>query len=742
MTGSTEKRRAYLEELKLTSPQNPAWEEWLERTGELPPDFDTLPSCADLPDPLLTEVDGKTVRIADVEQWRARRQELRKLLQHWIVGSIPPPPDNLAVEVLEEHVNRGVTIRQVRLSFGPDRSANFRLKLLIPPGKGPFPVFMTQQSHRTWALIALRRGYISCVYAGADVLDDTTSFVDAYPDCDWTTLNRRGYAASRALDYLTTLPEADESKVCITGHSRNGKLAVTAAAMDERFAVLIASSAGGGGDLAVRASRETIFAEFIEPAMRGHLDWYHPRLRFFVGREQKLPTDLHHLVALMAPRPTLMSIAINDQCTDARAAQRTYLSIKPVWEMLEKSENLRILWRSGNHDTNPEIIERYIDWCDNHFRGSSFEFPERTFLPYDWDAWRQSATIDKLVEDFPESGLDDLLKGADGQALRGLSDWPERKEGIRSQVLWMLGEQPAAPPEADNPGDDYGREYPYRSWLFGRANVPGDLEKHRIVIGEYINMDVFAPEGAGDAGRRRPTMLYLAPANCSTGYVEENCGRQHWWQTVARAGFVFAGFDPIGTGNRVEEAERFYKRHPDWSLLGKMIRDARSALSVLRTLPYVDPERIFVCGFAMGAFVALHLAALDDRISGLITLCPPGPFRLDADEAETGGLRRWSHTFMLLPKLGLFIGNESRVPYDVHQLLACAAPKPQLVINPKLDHEAPAENVTRAVQAAREVYELHGAADSLEQLTTDDHACFSVASENLILNWFRKQSGK
>ena len=40
------------------------WEDWLRRTGELPPDFDAMPSIPDLPDPLLLREDGREWRVA------------------------------------------------------------------------------------------------------------------------------------------------------------------------------------------------------------------------------------------------------------------------------------------------------------------------------------------------------------------------------------------------------------------------------------------------------------------------------------------------------------------------------------------------------------------------------------------------------------------------------------------------------------------------------------------------------
>ncbi|MBN1360221.1 MAG: hypothetical protein JW993_06500 [Sedimentisphaerales bacterium] len=44
-------RRDYLERLQEILPEVPSWRQWLETSGELPPDFDALPRHNSLPDP-------------------------------------------------------------------------------------------------------------------------------------------------------------------------------------------------------------------------------------------------------------------------------------------------------------------------------------------------------------------------------------------------------------------------------------------------------------------------------------------------------------------------------------------------------------------------------------------------------------------------------------------------------------------------------------------------------------------
>ena len=114
------------------------------------------------------------------------------------------------------------------LEFGPRHAGRLNVELIIPKGEGPFPVFMTQDTHRRWALVAVSRGYLGCVYAGADSRDDTEAWRTIWPEHDWTKLTRRAWAASRCIDYLHTLPFVKTNQIALTGHSRNGKTSLIA----------------------------------------------------------------------------------------------------------------------------------------------------------------------------------------------------------------------------------------------------------------------------------------------------------------------------------------------------------------------------------------------------------------------------------------------------------------------------------------------------------------------------------
>jgi len=213
-----------------------SWEEWVKRTGELPPDFARMKSIPELPDPL--------AGVKTKAQWDERRRWIRAQFEQWVFGRMPPRPDNLSAVVTGAWQEGGMTVRDVRLEFGPAHRATLRLQLLIPPGDRPAPVFLTNHPRASrWVAPAVRRGYIGCIFYAADPRygdkDDSDAYIEIYPEYDFSCLARWAWAAMRAVDYLYTMPEVDKTKIAISGHSRNAKMALLAAAFDERIAAAV-----------------------------------------------------------------------------------------------------------------------------------------------------------------------------------------------------------------------------------------------------------------------------------------------------------------------------------------------------------------------------------------------------------------------------------------------------------------------------------------------------------------------
>ncbi len=423
--------------------------DWLKRTGELPPDFDRMPSIPFLPDPLIIDEGGKNIPVKTMSQWKEQREWLKKQLEYYITGSCPPKPDNLQSKILDERKEGETVVQMIELTFGPEHKANLTIELMIPPGKGPFPVFLTQWNHREWAMVAVRRGYIGCVYAGADLKDDTEKYSEIWAgQYDFNRLTRRAYGASRAIDYLYTLPFVDKDKIGMTGHSRNGDLSYIAAAFDERITAVVPSS-GTGMDVPWRYSAKKYDIEDISLLACGQPSWFQPRLRFFYGREHKLPVDNNSFMALIAPRGLMLSTATTEGAGNPWGSEQAYLASLKVYKFLNAENNLAIRLRYGLHGVCARDMEDYIDFFDYVFRRSSHKPGNRLFFNYSFENWCNLSGEKINPESYPVKDIDDLLTDAGNNMITSVNGWENKKSEIKKKLQWALGDEP---PGVINPG--------------------------------------------------------------------------------------------------------------------------------------------------------------------------------------------------------------------------------------------------------------------------------------------------
>jgi pimeloyl-ACP methyl ester carboxylesterase len=204
-------------------------------------------------------------------------------------------------------------------------------------------------------------------------------------------------------------------------------------------------------------------------------------------------------------------------------------------------------------------------------------------------------------------------------------------------------------------------------------------------------------------------------------------------------GFAVFAFDQLGFGARIHEKKHFYDRYPRWSILGSMIADTRAAISALTNLEEIDSSRIFLMGYALGGKVGLLTAAYECCVKGVVSVCGVDPLRLDTPGKGTEGIRQYSHLHGLLPRLGFFVDHEDRVPFDFDEVLASIAPKPTLVVAPKLDRYARLADVESEVEAAKKIYALLGHPEALQLQTPYDINRFAQRTQENAFDWLARQ---
>jgi len=742
---TVEERREYLAKMKQILPDVPSFNQWVEKTGEIPPDMDAFPKVNGLPDPLKF-LDGRAVRNA--QEWRSRRTEIRQLFEKYDLGSFPPKPKVDRVVMLDETPGKGYIVRNVRLEFGPQGKGTMRVQVMIPDGKGPFPALISPNL-AGWGPALLRRGYISVGYAGNDGMDDAAALAQLYPEYDFALLPRRAWAAGLVLDYMETLPQVDMKHVGMFGYSRDGKMATIAAAMDERITALIAGSTGVGGVLPWRLSGERGYGEGIETTTRQFPTWFVPRLRFSSGREDRLPIDANLLVAMVAPRAVLMEWGHNDQVSNTWSNEQSFHSAQKVYKLLGQPDRIGIMRVPGFHGANDQ--EACLDWLDIQFGRSTRTWTNNLLFPWDFAEWQKKTKESVDLSKFPKATSWDVASTA---------AWEKKAAEIRKSVEWALGDAPAIMPPTPGRGGrgGPGRGGPGRgapaggnpgqvtpdlpAWVIQNGGVQfGWLEPQKsktvsrsVSFGYNGRGDLYYPAGTPE-GTKLPTVIWLHGYSYPLGYMWVYHNDLHPILALVKAGYAVLAYDQSGFGSRQGETGPFYDRYPHWSQMGKMVEDARTAIDALEKDSLVDGQRIYLFGYSMGGTVGLYTAALDARVKGVVSVCGFTPMRTDTADRGTGGVARYSHERGLMPRLGFFVGHEAQIPYDFDGLIASIAPRPALVVQPQMDRDATPADVHAAVERASKVYSLYGAASSLGLHEPWDYNRLPDKTQDWIIEW-------
>ena len=351
-----------------------------------------------LPDPLVL-ADGSPVD--GPQAWGVRRAQMRAIIEDTLTGHMPPPPGNLAAEVIRQQRVLGGSedYRLLRLSFGPARSLTLRAALYTPHGAtAPLPtiVFLSfagtpgddrpadTDSHYSDVTAEgfaqehaelFARGYaVLTFYYQQGALDRPdnrkSGYFTAYPGKDWGSIAVWAWSASRALDYLLEARVADPSRIVLVGHSRLGKTALIAGAFDERFSMVVAAGSGCGGTGLFRINGKLRRGkEGLEEATSRFPQWFLPRLATYAGKVDSLPFDQHWLEALVAPRPFLDTEAFADPACNGEASVATFLASRQVYRFLGVEDRIGLHFREGGHALTDDDWRAILAFADHQILG-------------------------------------------------------------------------------------------------------------------------------------------------------------------------------------------------------------------------------------------------------------------------------------------------------------------------------------------------------------------------------------
>jgi hypothetical protein len=384
--------------------------------------------------PLLISEKGQAIKTR--EDWeKIRRPEVLKMLSNQMFGKVPD--NQISVTSSEKVLNRQAlggkaTTKEITFTFkNKDKSHEAVLLLFLPNKiKGKTPIFLAYNfdgnhtvfpdeqigvtenwvgnkksfgiennsatalsrgaKHPRWPVLnIINRGYGLAVMYYGDIdpdFDDGfkngvhTLFPKALKKSDWGSIATWAWGLTKVMDYIENQSVIDSKKVIVLGHSRLGKTALWAGAMDQRFAMVISNNSGCGG--AALSKRK--FGETVHVINTRFPHWFCDNFNQYNKNEESLPFDQHWLIALMAPRPVYIASAQGDKWADPKGEFLSGKYATPVYHFYasfgieidempkvdqpEKHTNIGYHIRSGKHDLTIYDWEQYLDFADMHFK--------------------------------------------------------------------------------------------------------------------------------------------------------------------------------------------------------------------------------------------------------------------------------------------------------------------------------------------------------------------------------------
>lgn len=518
-------------------------------------------------------------------------------------GAAAPPPLVTPVSVF---AHPGFRVENVRFESWPGWEVN--ASVFVPAGTGPFPVVIcpcghgpkTQAPHQLPPAYFARAGYLAITFDPpmfGEKAAGNNHFNDGVRDYLIGRTSSRYFIsdAIRCIDYAATRADADLSRgVAMTGVSGGGTTTTFAALLDDRIVVI-------GPACCV-----TPLADLDITQCYCGCPETHPFGRYAAG------IDEVDLLCAAAPTPCMLMAGAKDPVFRIEDTRRLAELAAGFYAASGVSERFVFSVDPGDHDYPPEQARAFTRFMNRWLRGEPDravpELPDAAFamLPDDELRCHPRADVNMLT-----------LVAAEADALAAARD--RSRAAVRRAAAAVAGVTgPAAAPEAEVGA-------PFRVWTHDWRPV-----MLRPAPGIELPATLLTAHAAGP----RPAILHL-----------DDAGRH---RLLHRQGCLSAAMRFLGGGDRPvlnlltvdlrgwgDTAPAMYPYEmAGWGsvdrylayataalgdpIMAMRIRDALSALAWLRARPEVDQDGIVVTGCGVGAIVALHIAAIDAELAGVV----------------------------------------------------------------------------------------------------------------------------
>ena len=377
----------------------------------------------------LLKADG--TRITSAEEWTAeRRAEIIEMFKKEMYGEIPPLPDRVEyreVSCRKDALEGKAVRKEVDLILKMKNGRHHTIPVLVyypRDARGKVPVFLNlnfkgnhtitndkdvritgtlnddksflaeekRSCHacRNCIEMVVDRGYACCTASYNDIFPD---HIDGWQDSiyslfgdyrnysrgheKYSAIGAWAWGLSRLIDYIERSGELDGNRIALHGHSRLGKTALWAGALDPRSKIVISNDSG----LAGAAMTKRRFGEIYLYLVTAMPHWFVRPIEKYIANEEKQNFDQHFLLSLIAPRKLAVASAADDLWSDPYGEYLGAFHAGEVYalfgaDVLKSGEkpavgtvitsDISYHIRPGKHDQNEIDWRHYLDIADRY----------------------------------------------------------------------------------------------------------------------------------------------------------------------------------------------------------------------------------------------------------------------------------------------------------------------------------------------------------------------------------------
>ena len=305
---------------------------------------------------------SRNVAVKDQATWEnIRRGEVLGLFKNEVYGQMVHGYENLSfvfTKMDTDAMNRKATLKEVEITVTKvGKSVKINLLYFIPNNrKGPVPIFLLinnrdknntdptrKEKSEFWpAELLIDSGYAIAAFHVSDLAPDNkdtyqNGVLQLYPEQinspnGMKAIGAWAWGACRVIDYLEQDADINSKQIFVVGHSRGGKAALWAGAVDQRFAMVFSNNSGNSGAALSRRK----FGETVKAINTSFPHWFVDNYKKYNDNEGALPVDQHMLLALIAPRPLYVTSATKDLWADPKGSYISLVHAKEVYDLYRK----------------------------------------------------------------------------------------------------------------------------------------------------------------------------------------------------------------------------------------------------------------------------------------------------------------------------------------------------------------------------------------------------------------------